>query len=124
MKSLLSGAEQKKNLPGLFAADNLWGLSALVLVGTGLWRVFGGLEKGTAYYMQNHTFWLKMTLLLIIILLEIKPMVTFIRWRIAVKCGQALPAFESLTGLKLINNIQFIVAILIPFAASFMARGT
>lgn len=29
-----------------FAADGVWGLAALLWISTGLWRAFGGLEKG------------------------------------------------------------------------------
>src|SRR5688500_1543073 len=38
-------------LPSVFLADTLWGLAALLWFGTGLWRAFGGVEKGTAYYL-------------------------------------------------------------------------
>ena len=43
---------------------------ALLWIATDLWRVFGGLEKGAAY-LHNHSFWMKMALLGIILLLEI-----------------------------------------------------
>src|SRR5438477_88488 len=39
-------------LARLFAADNLWGVAALLLVATGLLRAFGGLEKGSAFYLS------------------------------------------------------------------------
>ena len=38
----------------LFGADTLWGIAALLWLATGLLRAFGGLEKGTAFYLVNH----------------------------------------------------------------------
>ena len=70
-------------LSGVFLADSLWGLAALLWVTTGLWRAFGGLEKGSAFYLGSTAFWIKMTLLGLILVLEVWPMVTLIRWRLA-----------------------------------------
>src|SRR3954467_138311 len=70
--------------PGLrraFYADTWWGLAAVLWIGTGLVRLFGGLEKGTTYYFHNHVFWTKMLLLVLILVLEVKPMLAFVRWR-------------------------------------------
>lgn len=53
----------------MFYADNWWGLAALVWIGTGVIRAFGGFEKGSFYYLHNHFFWMKMTLLAVIIAL-------------------------------------------------------
>src|SRR5262245_60391347 len=65
----------------VFSADALWGAAAGVWIVTGLLRAFAGLEKGTAYYLQNRAFWVKMGLLGCILLLEVWPMITFMRWR-------------------------------------------
>ena len=53
-------------LQRVFYADNWWGIAALVWLATGLARAFAGLEKGTAYYLNNHVFWTKMGLFLLI----------------------------------------------------------
>jgi putative membrane protein len=71
----------------VFAADGAWGGAFVLWLGTGLMRAFGGLEKGTTYYLQNSAFHLKMGLLVLITLLEIWPAVTLVRWRIARKKG-------------------------------------
>jgi len=50
------------DVPGLrrvFYADTWWGVAALVWIGTGLIRAFGGIEKGSFYYLHNHAFWAK-----------------------------------------------------------------
>ena len=79
----LRGPLDAGGLRRLFAADSVWGVAALLWLVTGLLRAFGGLEKGTQFYLTSNLFWVKMTLFGIIVLLEIWPMVTFIRWRVA-----------------------------------------
>lgn len=74
---------REENLKTVFFSDSLWGLSAVLWISTGLWRAFGGLEKGSAYYLGSTAFWVKMALLLTILILEVWPMVTLIRWRAA-----------------------------------------
>ena len=90
-------------------ADNLWGLSALVLLITGGMRAFAGYEKGTDYYLHQPLFHLKMTLFVLILLLEIAPMVTLIKWRMAL--GRKV-AFD--TGrAKLFARISHVEALLV-----------
>ena len=80
----LRGPLDTAGLRRVFYADGWWGVAAAIWIGTGLVRVIGGLEKGMDYYLQNHVFWGKMTLLLAVLVLEIPPMLTFIRWRVQV----------------------------------------
>ncbi len=47
----------------VFYADTWWGIAAVLWIGTGLVRAFGGYEKGAFYYLHNHVFWAKMGLL-------------------------------------------------------------
>jgi len=47
----------------VFSADTWWGIAAVLWIGTGLVRAFGGYEKGDFYYLHNHLFWAKMGLL-------------------------------------------------------------
>jgi putative membrane protein len=118
----LKGPLDADGLRRLFAADNLWGIAALLWLVTGLARAFGGLEKGSQFYLTSSLFWAKMTLFVAILLLEIRPMVTFIRWRIA--RGRGLwPDTSGARALYLINHIELALVVLIVFVASFMARG-
>jgi putative membrane protein len=72
----------------VFYADTWWGIAAMMWIGTGLARAFGGFEKGSAYYLHNHLFWAKMGLLALILVLELSPMATLIRWRVQLGRGQ------------------------------------
>jgi putative membrane protein len=91
-------------------------------ISTGLLRAFGGLEKGTQFYLNSQLFWVKMGLLAVILLLEIWPMTTFIRWRIGQGRGAA-PDTSRQGNLLLISRIQLALVITMVFVASLMARG-
>ena len=106
----------------LFAADTLWGIAALLWVATGLLRGFGGLEKGSAYYLSSRLFWVKMALFGLIVLLETAPMLAFIRWRVQLKRGQ-VPDTSQAHAFYVVNHMQMALVVLMIFVAAFMARG-
>jgi putative membrane protein len=110
------------NLRQVFFADTFWGLAAVLWISTGLWRLLAGLEKGTGYYLQNHLFLTKMALLGLVLLLEIRPMITLIRWRMTVSRGEA-PDTRAAPLLARISFVQAGLIVLMVFAAAAMARG-
>ena len=118
----LRGPLDGPGLARLFAADTVWGAAAVLWVATGLLRAFGGLEKGSQFYLSSPLFWVKMSLLLLIVALEVWPMVTFIRWRIARGRGQA-PDTTRAGALSAINRVQVVLVVAMVFVASLMARG-
>jgi putative membrane protein len=103
-------------------ADNLWGISAVILLITGGMRAFGGYEKGTDYYLHQPLFHLKMTLFVLILLLEIAPMVTLIKWRIALGRGASIDAGRAKLFAR-ISHIEALLVLLMVVAATGMARG-
>ncbi|QMI46107.1 DUF2214 family protein [Burkholderia sp. MBR-1] len=113
---------QAADLPGVFKADAVWGASALVLIATGLARAFGGFEKGTAYYLHEPLFHLKMTALVLILLLEIVPMLGLLRWRGTVRRQQTPDLRRARTYVR-IGHWQAVLVMVIVFAAAGMARG-
>src|SRR5262245_5648494 len=118
----LRGPLDAGGLRRLFAADTVWGVAALLWLATGLLRAFGGLEKGTQFYLTSNLFWVKLTLFGGIVLLEIWPMVTFIRWRVA--RGRGLwPDTSRARAVYVVNHVQMALVVVIVFVASFMARG-
>src|SRR5215467_13030571 len=62
------------SLDEVFKADNFWGIAAILWIGTGLWRAFGGVEKGSSYYLHNNIFLTKMAFVVLLLIIEIKPM--------------------------------------------------
>jgi putative membrane protein len=118
----LRGKLDEAGLRRVFYADNWWGISALLLIGTGLARAFGGLEKGSAYYLHNHLFLTKMALLGLILVLEIGPMLALIRWRLQVRRGER-PDTRLATRFAGISSLQAVLLALMVLAATGMARG-
>jgi putative membrane protein len=111
-----------QGLAGVFLADNVWGLSALLLIVTGSLRAFGGFEKGASFYLQEPFFHVKMGALVLILLLEIAPMIALIRWRIALRKGIS-PPLARVHQFAAISAVQVALLIVIVFAAAGMARG-
>ena len=118
----LRGRLDMEGLRRLFAADTVWGIAAVFWLVTGLLRAFGGLEKGSAFYLGSRFFWLKMALFALILALEIRPMVTFIRWRARLRRGQT-PDISGARALYVVNHVEMALVVLMVFVAALMARG-
>jgi putative membrane protein len=103
-------------------ADSLWGLAAFLWIGSGLWRLLGGLEKPPNYYFHNVAFQVKMGLLALVLLLEIRPMLALISWRRQI-AGGTQPATQSARRLATVSFVQAGLIVLMVVAATAMARG-
>ena len=109
-------------LDNVFKADSFWGIAALLWIATGLWRAFGGLEKGSDYYLHSNTFIAKMTLFVLVFIIEIKPMVTLIKWRNKKKKNEPID-FSSARQLAFLSHIELGLITIIVCLATAMARG-
>ena len=118
----LKGRLDGEGLRRLFTADNVWGLAAALWIVTGLLRAFGGLEKGSAFYLASRLFWVKLDLFLLVFVLEIWPMLTFIRWRRQRRRGE-LPDTSRARALYVLTHVELALVVVIVFVATFMARG-
>ncbi|WLH10938.1 DUF2214 family protein [Pseudomonas hefeiensis] len=119
LRRLAGGMDAVRNV---LMADNLWGLSAVVLLVTGGMRAFGGFEKGTDYYLHQPLFHLKMTLFVLILLLEVAPMIALIKWRMALGKGRAIDPSKAGRFAR-ISHIEALLLVLMVVAATGMARG-
>jgi putative membrane protein len=109
-----------------FHADSHWGLAGALWIGTGLWRWLAGIEKSAEYYNRNHLFLAKMGVLAIVLALEIWPMVTLVRWRIASRRAPAAEPIAPPAAARRIAALSFVQAVLVVvmvFLAAAMARG-
>jgi len=106
----------------ILVADNFWGIAALLWIGTGLVRVLGGLDKATDFYVHNGFFRVKMSAVMILLALEMWPMITFIRWRVARARG-GVPDTSHTAALSRINDGELALVVVIVFLAAMMARG-
>ena len=109
-------------LQGVFRADLAWGIAAFLWLTTGPARAFGPFEKGTAFYLSSPLFHAKVTLFLIVFLLEIAPMRTLAGWRRALRRGET-PDLSAARRLAALSWIEATAVVLIVFVAAFMARG-
>jgi putative membrane protein len=118
----LRGPLDRAGLGRVLAADTAWGLAAALWLGTGLLRAFGGLEKGSGFYLRNPLFHVKMALFLAVVALEIWPMVTLARWRRQHRRGAPVDTGRAPLLFQL-NHVQLALVVVIVFVASAMARG-
>jgi putative membrane protein len=118
----LKGRLDADGLRRLMAADGVWGVAAALWIVTGLLRAFGGLEKGSDFYLRSPLFWTKMTLFVLLLLLEILPMVTLIRWRVRLGRGLAVDTSRA-PRLYTVNHVELALVVVMVFVASMMARG-
>jgi putative membrane protein len=118
----LNGRLDREGLRRVFAADTVWGIAAALWLATGLLRAFGGLEKGTAFYLGSWLFLTKTGLFVLIVALEIRPMVTLLRWRATLRRG-GVPDTSAARGLFHLNHVELALVVVMVFVASFMARG-
>jgi putative membrane protein len=117
----LAGVLDETGWRRLLAADSAWGAAAGLWIISGLGRVFFG-GKETPFYWRNGFFWVKMLLFAIVFVLELAPMMTFIRVRTARRRGQPLPRFP-VEAYRRINSAEIALVVTIVFVAAFMARG-
>jgi putative membrane protein len=103
-------------------ADTWWGVAAALWLATGLWRLFGETEKAIGYYVSNHAFLVKMGLFLLILLLELGPMTTLIRWRKVLARGE-MPSIERARRISTVSAIEAALVVAMVGAAVTMARG-
>ncbi|WP_394826733.1 DUF2214 family protein [Pendulispora albinea] len=112
----------ERRLHALFAADSAWGIAAAIWLGTGLWRLLGGIEKPTSWYLHNPVFHTKMGLFILVLLLELWPMVTLIKWRLRVKKNEPIDP-SPLAALRVINTVEMVIVLVMVFVATALARG-
>ncbi len=118
----LAQVKTTADLNSVFFADNMYGIASVLWIGTGLWRAFGGLEKGTDYYLESNAFWIKMTLFGVLFLFEIYPMITLMKWRKKLKKEEDF----SLAPTRLLSRLTYAEVLLLTamvFTAVMMARG-
>jgi putative membrane protein len=107
-----------------FVADSWWGAAAGLWIVTGMWRLLGGTEKETHFYFDNRFFMAKMSILLVILVLEVRPMIILIRWRRALKKSAETwsPDERAAAWITKTSYIQVALVLLMVIAAVAMAR--
>jgi putative membrane protein len=108
-----------------FTADTWWGIAALLSIGTGAWRLDGGVEKATSFYTHDWIFLAKLRVYAVVFALELWPMITLIRWRSAMRRRDPAwePSARQARWIGTIGYIEVALLVVMVFAAVSMARG-
>lgn len=119
----LTQPASQSQLNRLKRLDGLYGLLAGLTLGSGIGRVIWG-AKGSAFYLANPVFHIKITLFVVVGLLSIYPTMRILRWSRAVRGNAtALPDNGELGRVRRLVIIQLAILAAIPLAATLMARG-
>lgn len=114
---------KKTELFRLVIIDGIYGLSSILVVTTGLLRVFF-FAKGGDYYFSNRIFLLKFSLFIVVGLLSILPTITFLKLRKKIKKDDLneieLPHFRA---ILVSVRLELILLLIIPLLAILMANG-
>jgi putative membrane protein len=82
------------------------------------------LEKGAAYYFHSIPFLAKLSLFAIIGLLSIYPTVQFLKWRTAVRQGQApVLADDTRRRIRRVIHLELAAVVVLILCAALMAKG-
>lgn len=104
-------------------ADAIYGLSATMILVTGILRVlyFG---KGTNYYLSSPVFYTKIGIFMVVSLLSLYPTASFISWVKGLRDNK-LPNLElpQIQRLSWIIRGELVGFALIPLLAAILARG-
>ena len=106
----------------LARVDMLYGISALLVLATGLARTWWGM-KGAGWYWSQPLLHAKVTLFVVIGLISIAPTVRFLRWRKAQRATGALPSEAEVKSTRRLVMVEAHLLALIPLLAVFLARG-
>lgn len=121
-RGALRGALDAAALGRAFVADSWWAVAGALWFVTGSLRAFAGLEKGTEYYVTNPMFHAKFGLFVLILLLEVYPIVTLMRWRRGRKTGVA-PDPNAAARIAAISGVQAALVVAAAALAGGLARG-
>ena len=106
----------------LVRVDLLYGISALLVLATGLARTWWGI-KGAPWYWSQPLLHAKVTLFVVIGLMSIVPTRRFLAWRRAVRAGGALPTPGQVRATRRLVMVEAHLVAVIPLLATFLARG-
>lgn len=102
--------------------DMIYGITALVLLLTGIARIVWG-AKGLTWYVSQPLFHVKMTLFLITALISLRPTFTIRRWLKTLNATGALPAEAAIKSARQWIMVQAHIIPVIAVVAVYWARG-
>ena len=122
-RQLIQPNPDRQRATRMVITDVVYGLAALLLLGSGVLRVlyFG---QGAGFYTHNPLFWTKVGMFLSVGALSLYPTVTYILWVVPLRKGELPQVGEALSvRLAWILNVELVGFASIPLLATLMARG-
>ncbi len=120
---LLKKSLSREGVAQLQGIDRYYGISAGLVIITGLLLVFFG-AKGATYYAHNAIFWVKMGIFVCIALLSIVPTRAFLGWNGRQTAdGSILVADSEYRRLRSLLWVQIGLFVFLPLCAALMANG-
>lgn len=102
--------------------DVIYGVAAMVMIGSGLARLIWGI-KGASWYLSQPMFHIKITIVVAMAILSIWPSIMFRRWRRNLRESGALPDAVEVKKVRRAVMIQSHVLPVVAVLAVFWARG-
>jgi putative membrane protein len=120
---LVRGPLDARWVPLLSKLDLGFGISALLVIATGILRMVLG-AKGPNFYMSAWPFYVKIALFVVVGLISIYPTLDFLKWRKALKADASWKVPEAdRRRVKRMIMMEVHLAAFIPLFAVIMARG-
>lgn len=102
--------------------DVIYGVAAVLMIGSGLARLIWGI-KGASWYLSQPMFHIKITIVVVMALLSIWPSIMFRRWRRNLRATGAMPEALEVKKVRRLVMIQSHVLPVVAVIAVFWARG-
>ncbi len=112
----------RKDALRLRTIDTIYGIATLVVIGTGIFKIFV-VGKPSLYYFNNWCFFVKMGLFVVIGLLSLWPTWVILKNSRLAKKSPETATFKYPSSLKNILRLELLLIALIPLFAILMARG-
>lgn len=114
----------KQQIKSLVTVDGIYGLSAILVLATGLLRWFMVDPKGAAFFNTNPLFHIKLTLFVVLAILSIFPTLKFLKWKKQMSNGEKLEITEKEAKKQLMFiRIELLLLAIIPLLAVMVSNG-
>ena len=120
---LLKPSITKEQIKSLATVDMIYGISAIIVLTTGIlrWFVYG---KGYDFYMSTPLFHIKLTLFIALAILSIFPTLKILKWKKSVKNNTEQEiTTKSVKKLLMFIRIELLILAIMPLLAVMIARG-
>ena len=115
---------KKTEIKSLAMVDLIYGISAAIVLITGLLRWFVVNPKGAEFFTKNPLFHTKLTLFVVIVILSVFPTMKFLKWKKKSKLDDNFqPDNKAVKKQLMFIRIELLLMAIIPLLAVMIAAG-